>query len=118
MAEKPTIKDIVEFAKAGWKPADVKEIIEAASKQEPEKAPDEKPAETVPKEETQHEQEKPEETAEDDASKDDTIKKLQEQISDLNKKLKDVQEANTNKNLQNKVQSEQDKLDEIARQFM
>ena len=60
--EKPTFKDIVEFAKAGWKPADVKEIIEAASKQEPEALePSEKPAEINPKTDPQPEQEKPEE---------------------------------------------------------
>ena len=59
MPDKPTFKDIVEFAKAGWKPADVKEIIEAASKQEPE--PIEEPAEITPKEDVQPEQEKKEE---------------------------------------------------------
>ena len=97
MTDRPTFKDIVEFAKAGWKPTDVKEIIEAASKQEPE--PIEEPAAEEP-------------------SKDDTIKQLQEQIADLNKKLKDVQEANTKKDLQGKVQSEEEKLNEIARSFM
>lgn len=116
MPDRPTFKDIVEFAKAGWKPADVKEIIEAASKQEPE--PIEEPAEITPKEEVQPEQEKKEEPAAEEPSKDDTIKQLQDQIAELNKKLQDVQEANTKKDLQGKVQSEEEKLNEIARSFM
>ena len=118
MPDKPTFKDIVEFAKAGWKPADVKEIIEAASKQEPEVPDsDEKTAETGPKEDPQPEQEKPEEPEKEDASE-DKIKALEKQIEELNKKLKSAQDANTSKNLQDKVQTEQEKLEEIARSFM
>ena len=117
MSEKLSIKDIVEFAKAGWKPTDVTKIIEA-SKQEPEVPDsDEKPAETGPKEDSQPEQEKPEEPEKEDVSE-DKIKALEKQVEELNKKLKSAQDANTSRNLQDKVQTEQEKLEEIARSFM
>ena len=119
MAEKPTFKDIVEFAKAGWKPAEVKEIMEAASKLE---AKEEEPAENIPKEELQPEQENSqkgtsEQPKEDNAS-DDKVAELQKQIDDLNAKLKAAQENNTKKNLQGTVQKDQEKLEDIARSFM
>lgn len=117
MTDKPTFKDIVEFAKAGWKPADVKEILEAASKLEVK--PNEEPAETGPKEDTQPEQEKEEEPKADvESSKDKEIEQLKAQIEESNKKLAAVQESNTKKNLQGTVQSEEDRLNELARSFM
>lgn len=119
MADKPTFKDIVEFAKAGWKPGDVKEIIEAASKLE---AKEEEPAEIPEKDQTQPEPENSQkETSEqpkEDASKDEIIKQLQGQIEELNGKIKTVQEANTKKDLQGTVQTDTEKLEDIARSFM
>ena len=120
MADKPTFKDIVEFAKAGWKPGDVKEIIEAASKLE---VKEEEPAATTPKEEVQPEQENSqketsEQPKEEDKASDDKVAELQKQIDDLNNKLKSAQEQNTKKNLQGTVQTDQEKLEDIARSFM
>lgn len=119
MADKPTFKDIVEFAKAGWKPGDVKEIIEAASKLE---VKEEEPAEINPKEDMPPEQENSQkETSEqpkEDKASDDKVAELQKQIDDLNNKLKSAQEQNTKKNLQGTVQTDQEKLEDIARSFM
>lgn len=119
MADKPTFKDIVEFAKAGWKPGDVKEIIEAASKLE---VKEEEPAVTTPKEEVQPEPENSQkETSEqpkEDKASDDKVAELQKQIDDLNNQLKSAQEQNTKKNLQGTVQTDQEKLEDIARSFM
>ena len=116
MADRPTIKDIVEFAKAGWKPADVKEIIEAASRQEVK--PEEEPAEIIPKEEVQPDQEKPEEPKAYDVSKDKEIEQLKKQLEEASKKLSTVQEENTKKNLQGTVPSSEERLNDIARTFM
>lgn len=118
MADRPSIKDIVEFAKAGWKPAEVKEILEAASRQEVK--PEEEPAAADPKEDTQPEQEKQEEPKADDASKDKEIEQLKLKLEEASKKLSTVQETNTKKNLQSTVpeKSEEDKLNDIARSFM
>lgn len=119
MGERPTFKDILEFAKAGWKPGDVKDIIEAAGKLE---AKPEGPAEITEKDQEQpvpeKEQKETSEQPKEDASKDELIKQLQGQIEELNGRIKTVQEANTKKDLQGAVPSETDKLEEIARSFM
>ena len=119
MGEKLSIKDVVEFAKAGWKPGDVKDIIEAAGKME---AKTEEPAEIPEKDQEQpapeKEQKETSKQLKDDASKDELIKQLQGQIEELNGRIKTVQEANTKKNLQGTVQTDQEKLEDIARSFM
>lgn len=61
-----SIKDVVSLAKAGYKPADVKELIEMskeepAPKEEPkEQAPKEDPKEPAPKEEPKEDPKEPE----------------------------------------------------------
>ena len=120
--EKPTFKDIVEFAKAGWKPSDVKEVMEAASKME---AKEEAPAEITPKEDVQPEQEnsqkKTSEQPKQEEASDDIKKELEmtrSQLADAKNQLKAIQEQNTKKDLQGTVPSETDRLEEIARSFM
>ena len=114
--EKPSIKDIVEFAKAGWKPSDVKEILEAASKVE--EKPMEEPAVITPKEDVQPEQEKTEEPKQEDASKDKELAELKNELAKAQNELKTVQEQNTKKDLQGTVQTTEDRLNDIARSFM
>ena len=117
MADRPTFKDIVEFAKAGWKPAEVKELLESASKLEDAK-PDEKPAEISPKEDVQPEQEKPENPKTEEDSKEDIIKNLQKQLEEMNQKLAAAQQGNQRKDIQTNIPSEQEILEGIARNFM
>lgn len=115
--EKPSIKDIVEFAKAGWKPSDVKEILEAASRVE--EKPVEEPAEITPKEDVQPEQEKTEEPKPEEASKDNNeLERLKNELAKAQSELKTVQEQNTKKDLQGTVQTTEDRLNDIARSFM
>lgn len=123
MGEKPTFKDIVELAKAGYKPGDVKEIIEAASKLD--KTEDvksvEETAEITPKEDVQPEPEKAEKSEAapgKDATSNDEIENLQKQVKELTEKLKKMQETNTKKDLQGNVQTTEEKLNDIARSFM
>ena len=115
-----SLPDIIELAKAGYKPSDVKELMKAASELESKTAEAEEPAEILPKEEVQPEQVNESKTeeinAEDD--KDIRIKQLEAQISDLHKELKKVQKENTNKNLQHDKPNEQEMLNNIARAFM
>lgn len=115
-----SLPDIIELAKAGYKPSDVKELMKAASELESKPAEAEEPAAILPKEEAQPEQvkeEKPEEiNAEDD--KDIRIKQLEAQVNDLQKNLKQVQKENTTKNLQHEKPNEQEMLNNIARAFM
>ena len=115
-----SLPDIIELAKAGYKPADVKELMKAASELESKPAEAEKPAEILPKEKAQPDQvkdEKPEKiNAEDD--KDIRIKQLEAQVEDLQKNLKQVQKENTQKNLQHEKPNEQEMLNNIARAFM
>lgn len=119
MGERPTFKDILEFAKAGWKPGDVKDIIETAGKlevktEEPAEIPEKDQEQPAPEKEQKGTSEQPKE----DVSKDELIKQLQGQIEELNEKIKTVQEANTKKDLQGTVQTDSDRLEEIARSFM
>lgn len=115
-----SLPDIIELAKAGYKPSDVKELMKAASELESKPVEAEEPAEILPKEEAQPEQvnEKKQEEIKAEDDKDIRIKQLEAQISDLKKDLKTVQKENTNKNLQHEKPNEQELLNNIARAFM
>lgn len=111
--------DIVALAKAGYTPAEVKELM-ALDKQ----TPAEEPAEILPKEEVQPEEVKaPEDPEKEEVKpelKDNKTAELQKQVDELKKQLAEAQKKNTKLNLQSddKVKTEQEKLEEIARSFM
>lgn len=127
MGEKLGFKDIIDLAKAGYKPADVKELLQLANEQKP--VSEEVPV-TVPKEETQPEAKKePEAVSETQTEKqeDDTLKNLQHQVEDLKKQsdekdklIKQIQKENASRNTKTETQpkSEEDTLADIVRNFM
>lgn len=99
------IKDLLTFAKAGWKPAEVKELLEAVQNtQDPEPEPEPEPEPKEPE---------PEETDPEPEPEPD-YKKLYEQEKAEKEAL---QEKNTRKE-QPEEPSDQDKINDIVRAFM
>lgn len=104
-----TIKDLISFAKAGWKPADVREFLQEI---EPEPSPDPEP-ESDPEPEPEPDPE-PEADPEPETDPEPDYKKLYEAEKKEKEKL---QKANTKKE-QPEEPTTQDKLNDIMRSFM
>lgn len=111
--------DIIALAKAGYSPADVKELLSIDTtpsvssppvnntpaggdiKDPPEEPKPEQPKQPEPK------PEQPEEPSED-----------QKRIAELEKALAEAQKLNVNKDLSDKIISDEDKLKELFKGFM
>ena len=130
MGEKLGFRDIIDLAKAGYKPGDVKELLQIANEQ---KAVPEEPPVTAPKEDVQPEAEKaPEANAEKPVSEtqpeqSDALKDLQNQIETLRKQsdekdklIKQIQKENASRNIKTEAQekTEDEVLADIVRNFM
>lgn len=130
MGEKLGFRDIIDLAKAGYKPGDVKELLQIANEQ---KAVTEESPVTTPKEDVQPEAEKaPNANADTPVSETqpeqaDALKELQLQIETLRKQsdekdklIKQIQKDNASRNIKSeaKEKSEDDVLADIARSFM
>lgn len=124
MGEKLGFRDIIDLAKAGYKPGDVKELLQIANEQK--EAAEEVPV-IVPKEETQPEEQKAAEPAsESQPEQADALKELQNQIETLRKQsdekdklIKQIQKDNASRNIKTEnTKSEDDFLADIARSFM
>ena len=104
-----TIKDLISFAKAGWKPADVREFLQEI---EPEPSPDPEPGGDPEPEADQEPEGDPEPEANPEPEPD--YKKLYEEEKKEREKL---QKANTKKE-QPEEPTTQEKLNDIMRSFM
>lgn len=118
------IKDLVTLAKAGFTPAQVKELLSMETGTQPEV---EETPEAVPKEETQPEAEKTKTEAEPQTLPEDMVSELNKQILELQneletnkKKLQEAQQKNTSADISSaqKPKSEQEVLNGIAADFM
>ena len=114
--------DLVALAKAGYTPAQVKELL-AMTKEDA--AASEKPAETVAEESAQPEPEKAEPAAAPTESKEDSNKDLQAQIADLKKQLEKsqadlaiAQKANVNGGEPKKAPTTEEHLADLFRSYM
>ena len=115
------ISDIVALAKQGYKPSDIKELLELVPSKE------EKPTEEnkVQVEKTeQHEDgkeqpnEAPKNTTEDSSEKDSVID-YKKRIAELEEKVKSLQNANVHQdNSDVQKESDEDILNDITRSFM
>ena len=106
-----TLKDLLTFVKAGYKPSDVKELLEMVKDEEPEKS-----AETSQKDEQQPEPEKAEPTS--DTGSDDQIQQLQQKIRDLETRLTAAQSQNASKDLSGDEPDESEQLNDLIRSYM
>ena len=113
------LADIIALAKAGYKPNDIKELIELGK--EAQTSGVEKPAEAEPKEAAQPEPEKTEEKpAPAESGETDKIKELEAQLAQVRKDLEKAQKQNTNRDNSSAAGSSdpQAVLNDIARKFM
>lgn len=115
------LTDIAVLAKAGYSPADVKEIL-TMQKAEPEKKPDE-PAAIPAKEQRQPEQEKDKEPEKPDASKEKPEEPekdaKQEEIDQLKEQIKKLEEANASKDVSgNKDNKQMDNFIDLVKSYM
>lgn len=113
------LADIIALAKAGYKPNDIKELIELGK--EAQTSGVEKPAEAEPKEAPQPEPEKTDEKpAPAESGETDKIKELEAQLAQVRKDLEKAQKQNTNRDNSGAAGSPdpQAVLNDIARKFM
>lgn len=111
--------DIIALAKAGYKPGDIKELIELSKETQLTGA--EKPAEIEPKEVTQPDPEKADEKpATADTGSTDKIKELEAQLAQLRQDLAKAQSKNITRDNSGAAGAPdpQAVLNEIARKFM
>lgn len=115
------LTDIVALAKQGYKPSDIKELLDLVSSKEEQPKEEEK----VQEEKTeQHEDgkeqpdEAPKNSTEDSSEKANVID-YKKKIAELEEKVKSLQNANVHKdNSDTKQESDEDILNDITRSFM
>ena len=113
------LTDIIALAKAGYKPNDIRELIELGK--ESQTTGVEKPAETEPKEAPQPDQEKTvEKPAAAVTGETDKIKELEAQLAQVRKDLEKAQNKNISRDNSSAAGPEdpQAVLNDIARSFM
>lgn len=125
MGEKLGIRDIIDLAKAGYKPGEVKELLQIAN--EPKEAAEEVPVILQEAAVQPEEQKAAEPVSEAQPEQADALKELQSQIETLRKQsdekdklIKQIQKENASRNIktETQVKSEDDVLADIARSFM
>ena len=112
------LSDIIALAKAGYKPNDIKELIELGK--EAQTSGVEKPAEAEPKEAAQPD---PEKTVEKPApavtGETDKIKELEAQLAQVRKDLETAQKSNTmHNNISASGPDPQQTINDLVRNFM
>ena len=96
--------DIIELAKAGFTPKDIRDFLSQEINGDPAQSPDDKPAEkaSTPPEDKKPPEPEPGEIhkgSEDKVDNDEKYKELEKQVEDLKKALTEAQKANTNKDV-------------------
>lgn len=106
------ITDIIALAKQGYKPSDIKELLELGQAAEPgpdeteqAKTPDEK--ETIPEDKTEPVKEDPEKDAE----------ALRAEIISLNDKIKELQKQTVRQDISGDVLTDEQKFEELVKNF-
>ena len=106
------LTDIVALAKQGYKPSDIKELLELAQAAEPKpdettqaETPDEK--ETIPEDKAEPVKEDPEKDAE----------ALRAEIISLNDKIKELQKQTVRQDISGEVLTDEQKFEELVKNF-
>lgn len=112
--------DILALAKAGYKPGEIKELLDLGEDKTPADA--ETPAAADQRDDTQPDPENAkEQSADAEPRSDDQIKTMQAKIDELEKKLQAAQRSNASKDISSNIptpQSRQEQLNEIIRSYM
>lgn len=107
-----TLTDIVALAKQGYKPSDIKELLEFGQAAEPK--PDETAQATEPEEKAEIPEDKAEPVKEDPEPDTEALKA---QIIQLNDKIKELQKVNTKQDISGEVKTDQEKFEELVKNF-
>ena len=109
--------ELLTFVKAGYKPGEIKELLEMVSK---DGTGGEEPAVIPEKDQAQPDTEKPtEQPAPEDPGSDNRINELEAKITELKAQLAEAQTANTRTDISDIVPENADEtLQNIVRQFM
>lgn len=110
------LSDIAAMAKAGYSPAELKEILTLA-KGTPEASP-EKPAEIPAKEQEQPEPEKAAEASKAPEPEKEEPDEKQKKIDELEAKIKKLEESNASKNNAGSIDKKPDPLIDLVRSYM
>lgn len=119
------LDDIVALAKQGYKPADVKELIELSKSTDAQPDSSEDVADTgttsTPAEEKN--EEKNEKASKDtiaDVSEDDKVIDYKKKVEELEKKIQDLQKANTHRNIADTddTKSDSEVFADVMKSFM
>lgn len=109
------LKDLLTFVRAGYKPADVKELL-AMVKDDPQ--PEESP-EIPEKDSAQPDAKKDDKEVSNDTKPNDHIAEMQHQIDELKKQLQEAQNKNQNQDLSGGSQPDnQQIINDMVRSFM
>lgn len=120
------LTDIVALAKQGYKPNDIKELIEL-TKEAPEGKPEEQERQPKPEEPEKPSEDKPEEEEKKDgAASDDQldykkeVEKLKAQLQETENKLSKLQKENTRRNADtdDNKQSDAEAFADVMKEFM
>jgi len=113
------LKDIIGLAMKGYKPADIKELISIATTAQ---AVEDQVSEVVTEEIEDQAQSDSSDTSSDAEIKtipaeDQNTSNLQAEIISLQEKIKTLQAENTKKDIQGEVKSDQEKFEELVKNF-
>ena len=113
------LDDIVALAKQGYKPADVKELIELSKEADKEPEPEEKTSDDKPEEEPTETVAKPEEKPSAEPEEASKVVDYKKKVEELEAKLSELQKANTRKNIADTDEkSDSDVVAEAMKSFM
>lgn len=107
------ITDIIALAKQGYKPSDIKELLELGQATEP--IPDEETAQAETPDEKEPIPEDKAEPVKEDPEKD--AEALRAEIISLNDKIKELQKQNTKQDISGEVKSDMEKFEELVKNF-
>lgn len=108
------ITDIIALAKQGYKPSDIKELLELGQAAEP--APDETAKAETPDEKETIPEDKAEPVKE-DPEKDKDAEALRAEIISLNDKIKELQKQTVRQDISGDVLTDEQKFEELVKNF-
>ena len=118
MNEKIGLKDIIGLAIKGYKPGDIKEILELAERAQ--QIEEQEETTELVDQTVDDTPEQDQETDNDDKMDPDSLEtesELKKEIEALNAKIKKLQEENTQKDLENEPITDQQKFEELVKDF-
>lgn len=105
------LTDIITLASKGYKPSDIKELLELGN------ALEDKPEEPAEDKEPEAREEKLEDPKPENENPDPEKEKLQAEIISLQEKIKELQRDNTTREISGEVKTDEEKFEELVKDF-